>query len=128
MKNFKKLETTFSRQSPPLSNSIEVTKITSIHIRSTDKRAEAKIIKPEHYFKVLKHTCLVHKYLCTSNLSWIATDSDGNRETFSSLLKNDSSMRNFRTLGIHVDGIVKRYSPQSLLTILTDLDVLSKSR
>ncbi|XP_075265134.1 uncharacterized protein LOC142357369 isoform X2 [Convolutriloba macropyga] len=43
-----------------------------------------------------------------SNLSWIATDSDLNRETFSSLLKNDPSMSKFRTLGINVDGILKR--------------------
>ena len=103
--------------------------ITSVHIRSTDKWKETQIIAPLQYFKVLKFTCVVHKHLCASKLLWIASDDDENRRNFASILNKDSTMMSFETFGIHIDKrMSRRYSSKSLLNILTDLDVISKSR
>ena len=107
---------------------LDISKTTSIHIRSTDKYLEAKIMEPRHYFKVMKYTCLVHKHLCMSKHTWVATDNDKNRDAFNSVMKSDSSMKNFTTFGIRGGKLVGKYSSESFLAILTDLEVLSKSR
>ena len=111
-----------------LKTEVNISDIISVHIRSTDKISEAKLLEPGRYLKTLKYACLVFQHLCRSNITWIATDNRTNLDSFVLDSQQDINMKNLRTFGLNVSVKAPRFNTLSLMQILTDLQVLSKAK
>ena len=101
----------------------------AIHIRSTDKYLEARIIDPKDYVSFLRSYCLFSPAICYSvNSVWIATDNWMNVDTFQRGLELQNMSTKFKTFALPSKRIQesqkRRYSSESFEDTLTDLRIL----
>ncbi|XP_075258674.1 uncharacterized protein LOC142350647 [Convolutriloba macropyga] len=116
-------------ESKLLDSKTKISEITSVHIRSTEKRSYEKVLPARQFFKALRYVCLVRKHLCSSKVTWVATDDNRNWFDFDSEIEHDnSSLGDFKTFGLNVSEKAARYSPLSLLQFFAEVSVISNAR